>query len=111
IFTSPQIAGVGITEQALREKKIKYTIGRYEYINTGMGAAIDDKDGFVKVLVDPETKKILGCHILGSDASTLVHEVIVAMRAGLDINAITRAVHIHPALPEVVQRAFNNIAY
>ena len=111
IFTSPQIAGVGMTEQELREKKIKYVVGKYDYINTGMGAAIEDKDGFVKVLIDPKTKKILGCHIIGSDASTLIHEVVVAMKAGLDVSAITRAVHIHPALPEVVQRAFNNIAY
>ena len=110
IFTSPQIAGVGMTEQELKERKIKYFVGKYNYINTGMGAAINDKEGFVKVLVNKDGK-ILGCHIIGSDASTLIHEVIVAMKAGLGVKGILDAVHIHPALSEVVQRAFGNVRY
>jgi dihydrolipoamide dehydrogenase len=109
IFTSPQIAGVGYKEQELKEKNIPYVKGRYDYINTGMGKAIEDKDGFVKVLVDPKTKTILGCHILGTEASTLIHEVIVSMKSKLGIKGINDAIHIHPALPEVVQRAFANI--
>ena len=108
IFTSPQIAGVGMTEQELKDGKIKYKVGKYDYINTGMGAAINDKEGFVKVLADLNGK-ILGCHIIGSDASTLIHEVIVAMKAGLGVNGILDAVHIHPALSEVVHRAFGNV--
>ena len=60
----------------------------------------------MKVLVHPKTKKILGCHIIGSEASILIHEVIVAMKAKLGVKGITNAVHIHPALSEVVQRAF-----
>ncbi len=109
VFSSPQIAGVGMTEEQLVEKKIKYSVGRYEYIHTGMGAAIDEQDGFVKVLVDPKTNKILGCHIMGKDASTLIHEVLVAMRTEGTLSPIRRTVHIHPALNEVVQRAFFNI--
>lgn len=109
IFTSPQIAGVGMTENELREKKIPYKVGRYDYIRTGMGKALKDKDGFVKVLVDKNKKKILGCHIIGTDASSIIHEVIVAMKQKNDISTITDTIHIHPALPEVVQRAFLNI--
>lgn len=110
IFTSPQIAGVGMTEQELREKKQKYLVGKYKYINTGMGKAIEDTHGFVKVLAHPTTKKILGCHILGSQASTLIHEIILATKAGLTTVEVERTIHVHPALPEVIQRACANLS-
>ena len=105
IFSSPQIAGVGYTEEQLKEKKIDYAVGKKNYIETGMGTALNDKDGFVKLLVDRKTRKVLGCHIMGTDASTLIHEVIVAMKAKQKVDILTDAVHIHPALSEVVQRA------
>ena len=111
IFSSPQVAGVGLREQDLRVKKIDYAVGRYNFIDSGMGLALQDNDGFVKIFADKKTRKILGCHILGADASTLIHEVIVAMKAGLKADAIKDAVHIHPALSEVVQRAVNNIEW
>ncbi len=111
IFTSPQIAGVGMTEQELKAKKIKYAVGKYNYIDTGMGSAIEDREGFVKVLVEPKTKQILGCHIIGAHASTLIHEVVVAMKSKLGVKGILNAVHVHPALSEVVQRAFGNVDY
>ena len=108
IFSSPQIAGVGATEEELQEKKIKYAVGKHLYKKTGMGEAIQDEDGFVKVLIDPKTRKFLGCRILGTEASTLIHEVIVAMRNNLTADQVLNTVHIHPALSEVVQRAINN---
>lgn len=111
IFSSPQIAGVGLREQDLKEKKMDYAVGRYSYINSGMGLALQDNEGFVKIFADKKTFKILGCHILGTDASTLIHEVIVAMKARLTVNDIDKAVHIHPALSEVVQRAVRNIEW
>lgn len=107
IFTNPQVAGVGMTEQEVQQRKIPYAIGRYDYKNTGMGAAIEEREGFVKFIVHKKSKEILGCHILGPDASTLIHEVVVVMKAdrrkALDI--LRSAVHVHPALSEVVQRA------
>ncbi|MEK6869614.1 MAG: dihydrolipoyl dehydrogenase [Nanoarchaeota archaeon] len=109
IFSSPQIAGVGYTEEELKKKKIPYLVGKKNYIETGMGTALNDKDGFVKLLVDRKTRKILGCHIMGTDASTLIHEVIVAMKTKQSVDILTDAVHIHPALSEVVQRAVWNI--
>ena len=110
IFSSPQIAGVGFTEQQLKEKNIPYAIGKYLYIRTGMGIALEDKEGFVKIYADKKTRKILGCHIIGTNASALIHEVIVAMKSGKGtIDNIKNAVHVHPALPEVVQRAVNSI--
>jgi mycothione reductase len=111
IFSSPQVSGVGFTEQQLKEQKnIKYLKSTYHYIDTGMGLAINDKEGFVKFLVDKENRKILGCHILGTDASTLIHEVLVSMRSGDGtIDSISNTIHIHPALSEVVGRAASNI--
>ena len=76
-----------------------------------MGAAMEEKNGFVKFIVEAKTKEILGCHILGPQASTLLHEVVVAMKAdrfkALDI--LRSAVHVHPALSEVVQRAARSV--
>jgi len=112
IFSSPQIAGVGFTEQELIEKNIDYAKGKYEYIRTGMGIALQDKEGFVKIFADKKTKKILGCHIIGTDASTLIHEVIVAMKSGDGtVDNILNSVHVHPALSEVVQRAVRSIEF
>ena len=108
-FTSPQVAGVGYTEDYLKEKKIAYKKGMYEYKNTAYGNSILDTSGFVKVLLDSKTEKILGCHIMGTHASILIHEVIVAMKANLGGESIRNAIHIHPALSEVVQRAFWNV--
>ena len=105
IFSSPQVAGVGQTEQELKKKGIPYKKTVYNYIDTAMGQAIEDRDGFVKFLVSNEGK-ILGCHILGSHASILIHEVLVIMKAGDGtIGSIEKTVHIHPALSEVVARA------
>ena len=111
IFTNPQIAGVGMTEQEAREKKKEYVIGRYEYKNIGMGAAIEEKDSFVKFIVDRKSKEILGCHIIGPDASTLIHEVVVAMKADRKkaLGILREAVHVHPGLSEVVQRAARSV--
>jgi mycothione reductase len=116
IFSSPQIAAVGSTEQELRKKHISYKKSVHKYIDTGMGRAIEDNEGFVKFLVDAKEKKILGCHILGTEASILIHEVlpIMRLRNGADsrsINLIARAIHIHPALSEVVANAANKLAY
>jgi dihydrolipoamide dehydrogenase len=97
---------VGKTEEELRKEGVPYAVGRYNYIDTGMGIALEDRTGFVKILAHRETHKILGCHILGTDASTLLHEVVIAMKSGDgSLRNITGAVHVHPALSEVVQRA------
>jgi dihydrolipoamide dehydrogenase len=111
IFASPQVAAVGLTEREARERGLPYAVGRYEYANAAYGSSIEDKDGFVKVLVDPESEEILGCHMLGTDASILIQEVANAMRIRATASAITQSIYVHPALPEVVQRAFGAIEY
>lgn len=106
IFSWPQVAGVGYTEQQLKKTRIKYAKAVYSYIDTAMGQAIEDTDGFVKFLLRKDDGKILGCHILGAEASILIHEVLVAMKSGSGaIQDIIRTVHIHPALSEVISRA------
>ncbi len=106
VFTDPQIAGVGETEQELEENEVEYRKSVYQYENTGMGQALKEENGFVKVLAS-EDGDILGCHIIGPEASTLIHEVLPVMRSGGDIDNIKDTIHIHPALNEVVGRAFD----
>jgi len=111
IFTSPQIAAVGYTEEELKKKKINYAAGRYYYKNTGMGAALEEKEGFAKILADRRTHRILGCHIIGPEASSIIHEAVVAMKANLPAEILAKTVHIHPAMSEVVQRAARSIIW
>jgi len=106
VFASPEVAGVGALEQDLRAEGREYATNTYRYENTARGDAMKAQ-GFVKVLIDLDGE-ILGCHIIGPDASTLVQEVVVAMKSGSGtVQDIRESVHIHPALPEVVQRAFS----
>ncbi|MDQ5870520.1 MAG: dihydrolipoyl dehydrogenase [Thermoproteota archaeon] len=106
IFCSPQVAGVGFTEQELNRMKVKYKKSYYRYINTAMGKAILDEEGFVKFMINAKNKEILGCHMLGSEASILIHEVIPIMRNGNGtIDKIVNSIHVHPALSEVVAKA------
>jgi len=109
VFSSPQLAGVGLTEEECRSQRIPYLKGIHDYKNTGYGAAMREEHGFVKVLVHPRTDQILGCHIVGPYASILIHEVLVAMRNRLPASAMRQTVHVHPALSEVVQRAFGHL--
>ena len=106
VFASPQVASVGLTEDLAIRLDIEYVSSTYNYIDTAYGSSIDDRDGFVKVLDHPETREILGCHIVGADASILIQEAANAMRLGLPTDAITQTIYVDPALPEVVQRAF-----
>ncbi len=107
VFSDPQVAGVGANSQDL--KGTDFLVGYYKYGDTGMGEAISEKDGFVKFITDYEGK-ILGCHIMGPDAATLLHEVLVCMKAGRShVNDIINTVHIHPSLSEVVQRGAGSV--
>ena len=106
VFSSPQVAAVGKTEDELKKENIPYKVGRYEFKNTGMGMALKE-NGLVKVLAS-ETDDILRCHIVGPDASCLIQEAVVAMNTTGKLDAIIDAVHAHPALPQVVEEAFKS---
>ncbi len=106
VFASPEVAGVGARERDLREADADYATNTYAYDETARGSAMH-ADGFVKVLIDPDGE-ILGCHVMGPEASNLIEEVVVAMTAGSGtVTDIRDAVHVHPALSEVVDRAFS----
>jgi mycothione reductase len=110
VFTNPQIASVGLKEAEARKTGIDLLIGVAHYRDTAMGGAMGEPDGFVKVLVENKTGRILGSHIIGPEASSLIQEVVNAMITDDKSYApIIRAMHIHPALSEVVQQAFGNL--
>jgi dihydrolipoamide dehydrogenase len=109
IFTEPQMAGVGKTEDELQEDGREYVVGREDLPGTPMGRAKKLDDGFVKVLATPDGE-ILGCHMLGYEASTMLPEVVVAMRSGTGhVSDITDAIHAHPTLNKVVDYAFQDV--
>ena len=110
VFGSPQIGSVGLTEQGAEEGGVAYVSGTAAYDATAYGGSIEDHDGVVKVLADPESGEILGCHVIGTDASTLVQEAVNLMRFRLPVDVIARSIYIHPALPEVMQAAFASVA-
>ena len=100
---------MGLTEQEAEVRSAAYVTATYDYSGTAYGASIEEKDCFVKVLAAPETAEILGCHIIGADAATLIQEATNVMRLRLGTDAITQSIYVHPALPEVVQRAFGQL--
>jgi mycothione reductase len=106
VFGSPQVGSVGLIERDAREQEIPHVAASYQYDQTAFGSSIEDHDGFVKVLADPHSGEILGCHILGADASTLIQGVTNLIRSHLTVDVVRRAIFVHPALPEVVQAAF-----
>lgn len=109
IFTEPQIAGVGSTEAELDEEGTEYIVGRADYNDSAMGRAKKLDDGFVKILAAPDGK-ILGSHAIGYEASTLVHEAVVAMRTGVSADEVAGTIHAHPTLSKVVEAAFRDLS-
>ncbi|MGF3521600.1 MAG: dihydrolipoyl dehydrogenase [Candidatus Bathyarchaeia archaeon] len=110
VFTHPQVASVGLKEEEAKRQGYKILVGNARYKDTAMGAAMGEPDGFVKVIVEEETGRILGGHIVGPEASVLIQEIVNAMNTeDKSYVPIMRAMHIHPALTEVVQQAFGNL--
>ncbi|MFI5421518.1 MAG: dihydrolipoyl dehydrogenase, partial [Nitrososphaerales archaeon] len=112
VFSYPEVASVGMREMEAVEKigEEKVLVGFYKYENTAKGEAMNVKDFFVKVIVDNTDMKILGAHIIGPQASVLIQEIINVMDAPTQsAEIIEEAMHIHPAMNEVVQRAFGSL--
>ena len=97
---------MGLTKQETEGRAEAYITFTYNKSDTAYGASIEGHDGFVKVLADAETEEILGCHIIGTDAATLIQEVANAVRSYAGVDAIPQSIYVYPALPEVVHRAF-----
>ena len=109
IFTEPQIAGVGATEEELQEEGSEYVVGRAAFADSSMGRAKKLEDGFLKVLASPDGE-IRGAHVIGYEASTLLHEVVVAMRHGLSVDDVAGTIHAHPTLSKIVESAFKDVS-
>jgi mycothione reductase len=110
VFTDPQVAGVGATESDLAEADTPYVVGRADHADSAMGRAKKLDAGFVKVLADPRSGEILGAHALGSDASALLHEAVLAIRHDLTVDDVADTIHAHPTLSKVVESAFQDAA-
>ena len=110
VFTHPQVASVGLKEEEAKQQRYQILVGKALYKETAMGGAMGYPEGFVKVVVERETGKILGAHIIGAEASILIQEIVNAMVSETgNFAPIARAMHIHPAMSEVVQNAFGNL--
>ena len=105
IYTTPEVASIGQTEEQLKEKNIKYKIGKFSFMANSRANAIDDSEGFVKILADEKTDKVLGAHLIGPHAGELIAEIGVAMEFGASSEDIARTCHAHPTFSEAVKEA------
>ena len=105
IYTSPEVASVGKTEEQLKELNINYKIGKFSFMANSRAKAIDDAEGFVKILSDKTTDKVLGAHIIGPHAGELIAEICIAMEFGASSEDIARTCHAHPTFSEAVKEA------
>jgi len=110
VFTSPQVASVGLTEEQARDQGVRYVTAKQDYAGIAYGWAMEDTTGFAKLLADPASGQLLGAHILGPQASTLIQPLIQAMSFGLDARTMASGQYwIHPAMPELVENALLNL--
>ena len=105
VYTAPEVAAIGRTEEQLKEAEIKYKTGKFPFLANSRARAVGQTDGFVKILADAETDEILGCHIIGADAGTMIGEVAVAMEFGASAEDLARTSHAHPTLEEAIKEA------
>ena len=105
VYTFPEIASVGKTEEELKEAGVAYNTGKFPFTANGRAKANQQTDGFVKILADAKTDRVLGVHIVGSDAGNMIAEAAVAMEFGASSEDIARTCHAHPTLPEAVKEA------
>ena len=105
VYTTPEVASIGKTEEQLKELDIKYKIGKFSFMANSRAKAIDDAEGFVKILADEKTDKVLGAHLIGPHAGELIAEIGVAMEFGASSEDIARTCHAHPTFSEAVKEA------
>ena len=105
IYTSPEVATVGKTEEQLKSLGIKYKVGKFPFIANSRAKAINEPEGFVKILADEKTDKILGVHMIGPHVGEIIGEVAVAMEFGASSEDIARTCHAHPTFSEAVKEA------
>ena len=105
VYTTPEVAAIGKTEEQLKQDKISYKIGKFSFMANSRAKAIDDSEGFVKILADEKTDKVLGAHLIGPHAGELIAEIGIAMEFGASAEDIARTCHAHPTFSEAVKEA------
>jgi dihydrolipoamide dehydrogenase len=105
VYTFPEVASVGKGEEDLKQAGIAYKVGKFPFTANGRARAMNATEGFVKILADATTDRVLGCHIIGAEAGTLIQEVVLAMEFGGSSEDIARTCHPHPTLEEAVKEA------
>ncbi|MGB7271341.1 MAG: dihydrolipoyl dehydrogenase [Albidovulum sp.] len=105
IYTTPEVASVGKTEEQLKEEGRAYKVGKFSFMGNGRAKAVFQGEGFVKILADKETDRILGAHIIGPAAGDLIHEICVGMEFGASAEDIALTCHAHPTFSEAVREA------
>ena len=104
VFTSPEVASVGMTEQQAREKGIEYKVGRFPFTASGKATAAGDRDGFVKLIFD-ENERLIGAHMVGATVTEMLGEPTLAKRLGITAHAIAKTIHSHPTMHEGLMEA------
>jgi dihydrolipoamide dehydrogenase len=109
VYTWPEVAAVGKTEEQLKAAGTEYKAGKFPFTANGRARAMGMTDGFVKILADKRTDRVLGVHIIGPEAGTLIAEAVIAMEFGASAEDIARTCHAHPTLEEAVKEAALNV--
>ncbi|MBN2640979.1 MAG: hypothetical protein JXR78_04960, partial [Victivallales bacterium] len=105
IFTAPEIGSVGLSETQCKEQGIEYNIGKFPFAALGKAMAINETDGFVKIIADKQTDQVLGVHIIGPHATDLISEAVPAMNLEITATELGKAIHAHPTLGEAMMEA------
>jgi len=105
IYTTPEVASVGATEEALKAEGRAYKVGKFSFMGNARAKAVFQGEGFVKLIADKETDRILGVHLIGPAAGDMVHEICVAMEFGASSEDVARTCHAHPTFSEAVREA------
>ena len=105
VYTHPELASVGLTEEQAREKVDEVKVGKFPFMANGRAHSLEDTEGMVKIIADAKTDRVLGVHILGGRASEMVAEAVLAMEFSSSVEDIARTMHAHPTLPEAMKEA------
>ena len=109
VYTWPEVAAVGKTEEELKDLSVKYKVGKFPFTANAKATVMQETEGFVKILSDSQTDEVLGVHIIGADAGNLIAELVVAMEFGASAEDLARTCHAHPTLTESIKEAALNV--
>ena len=109
IYTAPEVASVGKTEDEIKAEGVTYKVGKFPFTANAKAKVMNDTGGFVKILSDNKSDEVLGVHIIGADAGNMIGELTVAMEFGASAEDIARTCHAHPTLTESIKEAALNV--